>query len=165
MSALPVHPVDDRTPLVAAPAPRSTEDGLDLHDPWPDAAWVPVQPAATGGALADVIRLDSRRSSGHRHHLPRAVYRRRRLGVLASLVAVVAALILVVGGAADAGPATPPVSGHAVVEPGQTLWDVAAVEAPADTDPRTYLAELLALNGLDAATVPAWTVVLLPATD
>lgn len=53
--------------------------------------------------------------------------------------------------------------GHAVVEPGDTLWELAARHAPPGSDPRAYLHRLRELNGLDGGDVRAWTVVRLPA--
>ena len=56
-----------------------------------------------------------------------------------------------------------PVAGHAVIEPGDTLWSVAVETAPAGMDPREQLRAIQDLNGLPSADVEAWTVVLLPA--
>lgn len=96
--------------------------------------------------------------------LPARVYRRRRLGVLGGLVALTLLLTFAVGfGGADAA-LEDRVAGHAVIAPGDTLWDVAVEHAPDGVDPRAFLADLRDLNGLDdGAAVPAWTVVLLPA--
>ncbi len=91
-------------------------------------------------------------------------YWKRRAGVAVTVVGT--ALLLVLGsgyGGAEADLARPDVSGHATVEPGETLWDVAVTNAPDGVDPRSYLARIRDVNGLDGATVPAWTVVLLPA--
>jgi hypothetical protein len=66
------------------------------------------------------------------------------------------------GGAAEAELADP-VGGHAVLEPGATLWDIAATHAPAGVDTRAYVAELVELNGFDGGSLAPWTVVLLPA--
>lgn len=84
-----------------------------------------------------------------------------------ALGGLLAAVIVVLVGLAGAGTGqadTAGVAGHAVVEPGQTLWDIAVTEAPAGSDPRVYLEDLLRVNGFAEASVPAWTVVLLPAT-
>ncbi|MGH3443140.1 MAG: hypothetical protein ACRDUY_14090 [Nitriliruptorales bacterium] len=95
-----------------------------------------------------------------------AVLRRRR-----SLVALLVALALTLTGLATRAFGSPaeeaptPVAGHVTIAPGETLWEVAVANAPAGTDPRAYLEQLRRLNGLDAAPIPAWTVVLLPATD
>ncbi|MEX2550147.1 MAG: hypothetical protein WD638_07960 [Nitriliruptoraceae bacterium] len=56
-----------------------------------------------------------------------------------------------------------PVAGHAVIEPGETLWSVAVATAPEDVDPREQLRAIQDLNDLTGADVEAWTVVLLPA--
>lgn len=85
---------------------------------------------------------------------------RRRGLVLGAVLALVLALLLL-GNGAQAELADP-VEGHAVVQPGETLWDVAAMHAPDGVDPRAYLQAIGELNGLDGAVDP-WTVVLLPA--
>jgi hypothetical protein len=90
-----------------------------------------------------------------RHHLV------RRAVVLLAVVA------LFVGGAgmaasALATPTDPPVGGHVVLQPGETLWDIAVRSAPVGTDPRTQLDTIRRLNGLGAGALDAWTVVLLP---
>lgn len=94
----------------------------------------------------------------------RMTYWKRRAGVVLTVLGI--ALLLVLGsgyGGAEADLVRPDVSGHATVEPGQTLWDVAVDHAPDDVDPRSYLARIQTVNGLDHSAVPAWTVVLLPA--
>ena len=94
--------------------------------------------------------------------LTRRTIWRRRLGVVAIVALLTAALTLAVGdlgATADAGAAP---TAYAVVEPGQTLWDVAVDSAPQGTDPRDYLHRIEELNGLETAAVPAWTVVVLP---
>ncbi len=92
------------------------------------------------------------------------VYLRRRLTVVAGFLAFVLALALLLGGrGADANVELPPVAGHAVVEPGMSLWEIAQDHAPAGSDPRAYLDQLIDLNDLSSGSVPAWTVVLLPA--
>lgn len=112
--------------------------------------------------LAPVIDLDAVRQ--HRRHA-RSVLRLTRRGKLAIgalLAGAALGLFALLGvGTGTAEPAAA-VAGHVVVEPGQTLWDVAVGAAPAGSDPRAYLADLLVLNGFDGADVPAWTVVLLP---
>lgn len=94
----------------------------------------------------------------------RMTYWKRRAGVVLTVLGI--ALLLVLGsgyGGAEADLVRPDVAGHATVAPGQTLWDVAVEHAPDSVDPRTYLARIRTVNGLDGTYVPAWTVVLLPA--
>lgn len=141
-----------RRRFVVVPAPEALSEGP--HD---DAA--PPQPTRSTGA-------DARRLT--------AVARRRQGFVAAVLVAaigVVAGVVSPDGAAEPASPTAAPAAPSAVaepahdtvtLEPGATLWDIAATHAPAGTDPRSYLAELRHLNGFDGADVPAWTVVLLP---
>jgi hypothetical protein len=92
-----------------------------------------------------------------------STYRRRRLKVLAGLVLLVFALTVFIGRVGAEAELADPVAGHVVVEPGNTLWDVAVDTAPEGVDPRRQLAELRELNGFDGAHLEAWTVVLIPA--
>jgi hypothetical protein len=83
------------------------------------------------------------------------------------LVALVAAVIVVglasgIGRAALAVPEEPAVLGHVVLQPGETLWDVAVRSAPAGVDPRQQLDVLRRLNGFGPGALDAWTVVLVP---
>ena len=95
-----------------------------------------------------------------------AVYRRRRLVLAAVAIAVVAAVLLLAnaalarlaGGdplsaagpsptsAAAAGAAEVAAPATAVVQPGDTLWTIAAAVAP-DVDVRITVDQLVALNG------------------
>lgn len=90
---------------------------------------------------------------------------RRRIGalvVLAALVVVVTQAF--VADAGQLGPATVPASATTVVvQPGQTLWDIASVHAPADTSTWTYVDQLTELNGITGSQVDAWQVLRLPA--
>jgi nucleoid-associated protein YgaU len=88
-------------------------------------------------------------------HARRAVYRRRRLTVLAILVAVVAAILLLASAvlARVAGDGTPdPVAGSSsaaevhVVQPGDTLWSIARSLEP-EGDVRLVVDRLVDLNG------------------
>jgi hypothetical protein len=88
----------------------------------------------------------------------RAIYRRRRLVALVLLLGIVVACTLLAtaavarfaGGAPSAagGPSNGVVTAAptVVVEPGDTLWTIAADVAP-DTDVRITVDQLIALNG------------------
>lgn len=79
------------------------------------------------------------------------------------VLALVVLLIAAVGQLGASADLEDRVAGHVVIEPGETLWDVAMATAPDGVDPRDQLAEIQELNGIRAADVDAWTVVLLPA--
>jgi hypothetical protein len=100
-------------------------------------------------------------SAGHAP-VSRATYLRRRLVVLAVLLVVGFLLTVAIGRVGAQAELEDPVAGHVVVEPGQTLWDVAVATAPDGVDARQQLADLRELNGTDGE-VEAWTAVLLPA--
>lgn len=137
--------------LVEVPDPADVPDGS-----WSVGEWVEVERVR----LAPVISLDDYRDAGGDGATKRVS--RGRLTMLLGALGVALLLALTAGGRlADAGP-TDRVAGEAVVDPGETLWDVAVANAPSGVDPRTYLAEIRELNGFASATVPAWTVVLLP---
>lgn len=93
----------------------------------------------------------------------RASAPRRRLAALVAVLGTAIVLALAAGASgASADLDHPRTAGHTVVEPGETLWDLAVEHAPAGVDTRDYLARVRTLNGFDSAEVPAWTVVLLP---
>ncbi len=91
-----------------------------------------------------------------------STWRRRAVAVVLvlTLLLLLAAAVGQVGASADLEDR---VSGHVVIEPGETLWDVAVATAPDGVDPRAQLASIRELNGFGGADVDAWTVVLLPA--
>lgn len=120
---------------------------------------VPASPTAT---LRAGPARPARRYVRARHRPGRAVARRRLVAV-ALLVALAFLLTVLVGQVGAGAELDDPVAGEAVVEPGQTLWDVAVASAPAGVDPRAHLEDIRRVNGLDSARVAPWTVVLIPA--
>ncbi len=88
---------------------------------------------------------------------------RRRVGAVL-VVALLAALLVAGFGRVGASASLEDrVDGHVVIEPGQTLWDVASTTAPEGVDAREQLRAIQDLNGFDGGRVDAWSVVLLPA--
>jgi hypothetical protein len=99
-----------------------------------------------------------------------AVYRRRRLMAMALVLALVVVLTLLAtaavarfaGGVPSAagGPSTPVADAPptVVVQPGDTLWTIAAAVAP-DTDVRITVDQLIELNG-SSPIVPGQELVL-----
>lgn len=93
-----------------------------------------------------------------------ATYLRRRLVALVLMVTCVVAvavgaqaalrpLVASPGGGASAAPGvTQPARGH-VVQPGETLWSIAAAVAPDGSDVRATVDELAGLNGGPVLTV------------
>jgi hypothetical protein len=113
---------------------------------------------------AEVHRITSARA-------PRPSVRltlRGRLLLLLVLVALafsLASLGRAAGWASAADPAggsREPVAATWVVQPGETLWQVAVAVAP-DTDPRETVARIVELNGLPDASVQAGQTLLVPA--
>jgi Tfp pilus assembly protein FimV len=109
--------------------------------------------------------VEAPRSAIHGHSGPRshATYLRRRVVAVALLIVLAFLLTVAIGRVGAEAELADRVAGHVVVEPGQTLWDIAADTAPAGVDTRQQLADLQALNGVRASELKAWDVVLLPA--
>ncbi|MTV24036.1 hypothetical protein FTX61_01160 [Nitriliruptoraceae bacterium ZYF776] len=94
--------------------------------------------------------------------LDRASAWRRRAGAVLALVVLAFLLTVAIGRVTAGADLADPVAGHHVVQPGESLWEVAAATAPAGTDTRDQLARIVELNGFTSERVDAWTVVLLP---
>ncbi|MFA9446657.1 hypothetical protein [Egicoccus sp. AB-alg6-2] len=90
------------------------------------------------------------------------LWRRRAVAVL-GLVLIAFALTVAIGRVGAEAELADKVAGHVVVQPGESLWEVAAATAPEGVDTRRHLDDLVRLNGFDSSQVEAWTVVLLPA--
>jgi hypothetical protein len=93
----------------------------------------------------------------------RATYWRRRAVAVAVLLVVAFVLTALIGRVGAEAELEEKVAGHVVVQPGETLWDVAVDTAPDGVDPREQLRDVAELNGLDSSSVDAWSVVLIPA--
>jgi Tfp pilus assembly protein FimV len=92
---------------------------------------------------------------------PRPIPGRRLLPKLLVTVVVVLVLVLVFARVAQ-GALTPP--GQTVtVQPGDTLWSIAAAHYPGD-DPRERVRDIEQLNHLDSPAVQAGTRLVLPAS-
>lgn len=79
----------------------------------------------------------------------RAARRRHRAGLGAVAIAVVA-MTLLGGGREATAPAAEQGKRTAVVQPGDTLWDLAERHAPAGMDLRVYVDALTGMNRLDS---------------
>ena len=108
--------------------------------------------------------VQARTSAGPERAALRLTARGRVL--LALFGAVVLSVVLGIGHlpASHAGdrPTTPPKTATVVVQPGQTLWQIASRVAPG-TDPRTTVHRIEELNGLTTATVSAGQRLYVPA--
>jgi len=93
----------------------------------------------------------------------RAVFIVRRVLVLVVLAFAVVVGAAVAGGRGAEADLADPVAGHVVLQPGDTLWDVAIATAPDGVDARDQLARLRELNGFGGGALEPWTVVLIPA--
>jgi Tfp pilus assembly protein FimV len=93
----------------------------------------------------------------------RATYWRRRAVAITVLLVAAFLLTALIGRVGAEAELEDKVAGHVVVEPGETLWDVAAQTAPDGVDTREQLRAVAELNGFEGSSVDAWTVVLIPA--
>lgn len=141
MSALPLPPTAAalRTPAAAPstpPAPAADRPQLRLVESPPRSSLAPTGPLQAW---------------------------RRRLGVLVVLAALVVLAVQALADGPAAGPDVVPVStATMVVQPGQTLWDVAAEHAPEGTRHAAYVHDLAELNGITNGALDAWQVLRLP---
>jgi hypothetical protein len=119
----------------------------------------PAAPAAADGGGADGSR--PRLTLVTSPASPASTWRRRGTA-LVIVVALIFLLVAAAGRIAASADLEDRVAGHVVIEPGQTLWDVAVATAPEGSDPRAQLVAIQELNGITAGEVGAWTVVLLP---
>ncbi len=132
-----VAPVPSEPPATANPAPDRGRPDLRLVETPPRPSLAPTGPLQAW---------------------------RRRLGVLLVLAALVGLAVQTIADAPVAAPEVAPVSATTVVvQPGQTLWDVAEEHAPADVGPAAYVRELAELNGVTNGALEAWQVLRLPA--
>ena len=140
----------------AAVIPLREDRGMEAHHP-PALTLVPAGVAAAP-------------ASGQSVRLPEAVYRRRRV-VVAMIVVAALTLGVVLGrpdrvppGEANPWPSTGDVSlsgelpGVYVVQPGDTLWDIALAIAPGD-DPRALVHDLAEAAG-GAALEPGQQIII-----
>lgn len=115
----------------------------------------PVAPARTGAIVYEFPTEQVRRAAAYerarerRRH--RAQIRRRRAGL--ALVALGTVVVSIFASGPDgSAPASAPGAPRAIViQPGQTLWDVAERYAPEGIDPRAYVDALGRLNELEGS--------------
>jgi hypothetical protein len=129
----------------------------------------PVGGPVGGDVAAASVAMPIERSQQGRPELRLVAPLARRRLVGPRLIGLLLVAALLVGGVAGlargafAAPEDPVVAGHVVLQPGETLWDVAVRSAPVGVDPRRQLDTLRRLNGFGPGALDAWTVVLIPA--
>jgi nucleoid-associated protein YgaU len=101
---------------------------------------------------ARIYRFPTERAAARRARAQAAARRRRRAGLIAVALALGLLSVSGPGGPAEAGGGeTLPRS--VVVQPGETLWDIARRYAPEGSDPRALVDAVAALNGNEASVV------------
>lgn len=138
-------------PLTIDPLPLPSAPGPDPEQPmadWPPRlSLVPPLPSAPSPSAQFPSATRSVTPA-----LSRAVYRRRRLGALITIGLLVAVGLSVMGAPSSGASRSPlPAAGtdaavEYVVQPGDTLWSIAADVAP-DVDRRVVVDRLAAVNG------------------
>lgn len=112
-----------------------------------------LAPAPTGAIVykfpTQEVRLAAARERALQRRRHRAQIRRRRAGL--ALVAVVTVAVSLLAGGPDASaPASSPKAPRAVViQPGETLWDIAERYGTDGIDPRAYVDAIGQLNELE----------------
>lgn len=84
-----------------------------------------------------------------------------RVAALLAAVALAAATLMTAAGTSGAAPPVAPPA-RVVVQPGDTLWDLALAHVPAGEDPLDYVARVVAANSADAGRLQPGSVVRLP---
>lgn len=134
----------------------------------PPAEAIPAECASTSPRPREAAGGDGHDGRGRHLRLvtpppSRAATWRRRTGALLVVLTLILLLVAAVGRVTASADLQDQVAGHVIIEPGETLWDVAVATAPEGRDPRSQLDAIQDLNGIRASDVDAWTVVLLPA--
>lgn len=82
---------------------------------------------------------------------------------LVLLLAAVCAVFLMIGGSAEADmPAPEPI--EYVVEPGDTMWEIASAVAGPEQDVRRLVRDISVLSGVDAGSIFPGQILLIPTT-
>ena len=131
------------------PLHRPLDGSLDRPRPAPDDRSAPQ--VEVEGQVA-TLRLVTRSVRSGRRTLVR---------VAAALLVAMLAAVLTLGVASASSPELE-VGSHVVLQPGETLWDIAVRSAPPGVDARRQLADIRRINGFRGGSLEAWTVVLLP---
>ena len=167
MSALPVtteaaapSPVPSATPMIAAAGASAVTPLRDVGTGTSAGTRPPLRivttpaPAPTAHPLAPTSRAQAWR-------------RRVAVATVLCLLAALAAVMLAgaIGGAVTVTPPAAPVpvaDGFVVVEPGDTVWDIAGRLAPEGVSTATYAGRIVERNGLIGGAVEEWQVLRLP---
>jgi nucleoid-associated protein YgaU len=81
---------------------------------------------------------------------------------LSLLLAALSVVFLMIGGSAGAD-VPPPAPSEYVVQPGDTLWAIASLEAGPGVDPRRLVADIARLSDVDADSIQPGQILLIPA--
>jgi hypothetical protein len=130
-----------------------------------DLAGAPRSARSTGAAIymfpTEQVRRRAALQRAAQRRRNRAMVRRRRAAL--ALVALSTVVVTLLGGGPDGSSvaSVPGAPKAVVVQPGQTLWDIAEAHAPATVDPRAYVDSIIELNGL-GSTLGAGVKIRLP---
>lgn len=139
------------------PGPRASAEVVALAAP---AAVADDLPVAGGSATGSAAPEPPASTATGQPPVPRSVVGLLAVAMLVALVVGIASVVA--PGGADRGGQGDGAPEVAVVQPGQTLWDVAVATAPAGTDPVVQLTLLQQANDVPPGTLRAWTTLRLP---
>lgn len=83
-------------------------------------------------------------------HQMQGIFLRRRISLASALLVLAAGLGTVIGGAPEPVASAPGAPKAVRIQPGDTIWGLAATYAP-HADPRAFVDEVMRLNNLEGA--------------
>lgn len=122
---------------------------------------IPIRPNIDVTASGSIARHPAGKANARESAPVQLTVRGRRVVALLALIPIVALMVIFGGKVAQANSAAPAMT-TVVVQPGQSLWDVASTVDPA-ADPRAVILEIEQLNGLTSADVAAGQQLIVPA--
>ena len=122
---------------------------------------IPIRPNIDVTPSGSISRHPAGRAQAHKPAPVQLTVRGRRVLAALALFPIVALMVVFGGKVAQANSAAPAMT-TVVVQPGQSLWELASSVNP-DADPRAVILEIEQLNGLTSADVAAGQQLIVPA--
>lgn len=122
---------------------------------------IPIRPNLDTTQMGSINRHPAGKAQAQNSAPMQLTVRGRRVVALLALIPIVAAMVVFGGRVAQANSVAPAMT-TVVVQPGQSLWDVAESVDPS-ADPRAVILEIQQLNGLSSADVSVGQQLVVPA--
>ena len=122
---------------------------------------IPIRPNIDVTASGSIARHPAGKAKSGSSTPVQLTVRGRRVVALIAMIPIVALMVVFGGKVAQANSAAPAMT-TVVVQPGQSLWDVASTVDPS-SDPRAVILEIEQLNGLENAHIAAGQQLIVPA--